>query len=168
MGMLFLVEPAIAQGTTTYTYDGLGRLTKVMYPDSSTIEYSYDKNNNMLTLKAVGKAQENRAPTATSATIVTDEDTESVPVTPSVSDPDVGDTHTFAIVTQPQNGTASVTNNQLVYMPEQDFNGNDSFTFSATDQGGLSVTGTATVTVNPVNDPPWPWMITSQRRWTRR
>ena len=96
----------------------------------------------------------NSAPTATSASITTDEDTTSAGVTPSVTDPDVGDTHTFAIVTQPANGTASVVSNQLVYTPNPDFNGSDSFTYSATDSGGLSVNGTASVTVNPINDAP--------------
>ena len=38
-------------------------------------------------------------------------------------------------------------NNKLVYTPGTGFVGNDSFQFSATDSGGLSVTGTASVTV---------------------
>jgi VCBS repeat-containing protein len=96
----------------------------------------------------------NDAPTATSATIVTNEDTVSAGVTPDVTDPDVGDSHSFAILTQPTNGSAAVVGNQLVYTPAADFNGSDSFTYSATDQGGLSVDGTASVTVTPVNDVP--------------
>ena len=95
----------------------------------------------------------NDAPTATSASITTDEDTTSAGVTPSVTD--VDDTSfTFAIVSQGANGTAAVVGNQLVYTPNADFNGSDSFTYSATDGGGLSVTGTASVTVNAVNDAP--------------
>ncbi|MGB6382342.1 MAG: Ig-like domain-containing protein [Syntrophobacteria bacterium] len=96
----------------------------------------------------------NGAPTSTSATITTDEDTASSGVTPSVTDPDNGDTHTFSIISQPANGTASVSSNQLIYTPSADFNGTDSFTFKATDTGGLWVEGTASVTVNPINDAP--------------
>jgi len=93
-------------------------------------------------------------PTATSASITTNEDTASVPVTPSVSDPDAGDTFTFAIVTQPANGAAAVVGNQLVYTPAPNFNGADSFTYRATDSTNLSVVGAASVTVLAVNDPP--------------
>src|SRR5438094_3579682 len=93
-------------------------------------------------------------PTAASASITTLEDAASAPVTPSVSDPDAGDTFTFSIASQPANGSAAVVNNQLVYAPAANFNGADSFTFRATDSTSLSVVGTASVTVVPVNDPP--------------
>src|SRR6266705_2252292 len=95
-----------------------------------------------------------RAPTAASASITTNEDTTSAPVTPSVTDPDAGDTFTFSIVTQPANGAAAVVNNQLVYIPAPNYNGPDSFSFRATDSTNLSVVGTASVTVLAVNDPP--------------
>src|SRR6266568_3385077 len=94
------------------------------------------------------------APTAASASITTDEDTTSAPVTPSVTDPDAGDTFTFSIVTQPANGAAAVVNNQLVYTPAPNYNGPDSFTFRATDSTNLNVVGTASVTVLAVNDMP--------------
>ena len=94
------------------------------------------------------------APTAASASITTDEDTASAPVTPSVTDPDAGDTFTFSIESQPAGGSAAVVNNQLVYTPAANFNGADSFAFRATDSTNLSVVGTASVTVLPVNDPP--------------
>src|SRR6266568_4659632 len=85
------------------------------------------------------------APTAASASITTDEDTTSAPVTPSVTDPDAGDTFTFSIVTQPANGAAAVVNNQLVYTPAPNYNGPDSFTFRATDSTNLNVVGTQLV-----------------------
>jgi len=93
-------------------------------------------------------------PTAASASITTNEDTTSAPVTPSVSDPDAGDTFTFSIIIQPANGTAAVVNNQLVYTPAPNYNGPDSFSFRAADSTNLSVAGTASVTVLAVNDPP--------------
>jgi VCBS repeat-containing protein len=102
----------------------------------------------------VGVTPVNDRPTATSAVITTDEDTVSAGVTPSVTDVDSGDTHTFSIVSQPANGTASVVSNQLVYTPNANYNGADSFTFRAVDSGELSVEGTADVTVLAVNDAP--------------
>ena len=47
-------------------------------------------------------------PTAASASITTLEDAASAPVTPSVSDPDAGETFTFSIASQPANGSAAV------------------------------------------------------------
>ena len=108
----------------------------------------------ILSLLGIGGGTTNQAPTQTSAIIATAEDTTSVPVTPSVTDPNAGDTHTFTIVTPPTNGAASIVANQLVYTPNANFNGADNFSFRATDQGGLSVVGTAAVTVSPVNDAP--------------
>ncbi len=96
----------------------------------------------------------NDAPTSATAVITTLEDVISSSVIPSVNDPDVGDGHTFSIATQPSHGTASVTGNQITYDPSLNYFGSDSFTFLATDSGGLSVVGTANVTVTPVNDPP--------------
>ena len=100
----------------------------------------------------------NDAPTATSASITTKEDT-SVGVTPTVIDVDllddpVVDSHIFSILTQPASGAASVLANQLFYTPDPNINGTDSFTYQATDSGSASVIGTATVTVNPVSDAP--------------
>ena len=96
----------------------------------------------------------NGAPISASATIATAEDTTSAATTPSVTDPDSNDTHTFAVVSQPSNGSATVVGNQLLYTPAANFNGSDSFTFRATDSGGLSVDGTAAVNVTAVNDAP--------------
>jgi hypothetical protein len=99
-----------------------------------------------------GSGAPNTAPTSTAAAIATTEDLASAPATPSVTDVDVGDTHSFTIVTQPGRGTASVVSGALVYAPDSDFNGQDSFTYRATDTGGLSVVGTASVNVAPAND----------------
>jgi hypothetical protein len=96
----------------------------------------------------------NLEPTETSAQITTTEDTASAPVTPKVVDPNPDDKFTFEIVGAPNNGSAAVVAGQLVYTPDPDFNGNDSFVYRAIDRGGLSVDGIAKVTVTPVNDAP--------------
>ena len=101
-----------------------------------------------------GQPPAGQAPTAASASITTDEDTPSAAVTPSVTDPDAGDSFTFIIVTQPAHGAAAVVSNQLVYTPAPNYNGPDSFTFRATDSTNLSVVGTGSVSVLAVNDMP--------------
>ena len=74
------------------------------------------------------------------------------------SDPDSTDTITYRIESQPFSGEITgfdPSTGILVYKPDPDFNGNDSFLFKATDQDQLeSNTATVRITVNQVNDPP--------------
>ena len=110
-------------------------------------------------LRMVGSAA-NRAPTAASASITTYENTQSTGVFAQISDPDAGDSHLVSIVSQPSNGNAQVIDNKLVYTPNSGFVGNDSFQFRASDLGGLSVEGTATVVVSPAISDVVPPIIT--------
>jgi hypothetical protein len=58
-------------------------------------------------------------------------------------------------VTQPANGSVVVNaDGSVTYTPDGDFSGTDTFTYTVCDPDGLCDTGTVTVTVNPVNDPP--------------
>lgn len=64
---------------------------------------------------------------------------------------------TFALITPPTKGTARVepTTGVFTYVPTQDENGFDSFTFSVTDSNGArSAPALVTVAIAPVNDPP--------------
>lgn len=59
------------------------------------------------------------------------------------------------IVTQPANGAAEVVEGKVVYTPKANFNGKDTFTYSAEDSKGLKLVPTAVdVTVAAVNDAP--------------
>lgn len=62
------------------------------------------------------------------------------------TDPDAGDTHTVANVTNPSNGTASIQNNEVVYTPNANFLGLDSFEYTISD-GNLTDVGTVQVAV---------------------
>ena len=53
----------------------------------------------------------------------------------------------------PSNGTVSVVDNVLTYNPSLNYYGDDSFTYTVT-QGSKSGTGTVTMTVSAVDDPP--------------
>lgn len=96
-------------------------------------------------LRMIGQTP-NAAPTSASAKIKAISG-KAKDLIPSVNDPDVGDSHFFAIMTQPSNGIASVINNKLVYNSSVGYVGADTFTFEAKDLGGLAVTGVAEVTV---------------------
>jgi len=90
----------------------------------------------------------NVTPTALSGTITTHMDTASTGITPTVTDANPTDTYTFAIATQPTQGAASVMANKVIFTPTASYQGTDSFTVTATDKGGATVTGPIAVTVN--------------------
>ncbi|WP_435021367.1 Ig-like domain-containing protein [Tundrisphaera sp. TA3] len=65
-----------------------------------------------------------------------------------------GDTITITSVTQPANGTLTVNpDGTITYNPAANYVGPDSFTYTITGNNGTS-TGTVTIAVNPVNNPP--------------
>ncbi len=71
---------------------------------------------------------------------------------------------TFQIVSQPTNGTVTITDTStgaFTYTPNSGFTGTDSFTFDASDSGGTSNTATETITVNPAQTGPCPSGYTS-------
>jgi parallel beta-helix repeat protein len=94
----------------------------------------------------------NDTPTATGQTLTTAEDT-ALPITLAGADID-NDPLTFAVATQPANGTLSGAAPNLIYTPNGNFNGTDSFTFTANDGNATSDPATVTITVGVANDPP--------------
>ena len=70
------------------------------------------------------------------------------------SDPE-GDTLSVVDLSQGTFGTVfPVGGGTANYLPDQDSNGVDSFTYTVSDESGATTIGTVTVTVNPVNDDP--------------
>jgi VCBS repeat-containing protein len=62
---------------------------------------------------------------------------------------------TYAVATPPANGSLSGTAPNLTYTPNANFNGGDSFTFTASDDDlATSTPATITITVTEVNDAP--------------
>ena len=109
-------------------------------------EYNYT-----LTVNAV-----NDAPTAADGAASTDEDSPIIPGTlPAASDIE-GDSVTYALgATHAANGTVVVyADGTFDYSPNENFNGEDSFSFVVDDGNGGSNEYSYTVTVDPVNDAP--------------
>lgn len=94
----------------------------------------------------------NAPPVADDQSVSTAEDAE-VDVTLTGSDPD-GGTLTFAIVSGPDHGALSGTPPVVAYTPDPDYFGPDGFTFEVDDGAGTDQ-GVVSLTVTPVNDPPW-------------
>ncbi|MEW6219009.1 MAG: Ig-like domain-containing protein, partial [Thermodesulfobacteriota bacterium] len=96
----------------------------------------------------------NDAPTAGADSAVANEDgTVTVAVLANDTDPD-GDALSVISATNGSNGTTLVASNRVIYYPHLNWSGTDSVTYQIRDSAGATATGTVTVTVRPVNDPP--------------
>ncbi len=97
----------------------------------------------------------NNPPAAYDDTITTPEDT-SVTIDVLANDTDAdSDPLTVTNLTQPSNGSATLTAEQMVtYTPNMNFNGSDAFTYTANDGKTNSNTATVYTTVTNENDPP--------------
>ncbi len=62
---------------------------------------------------------------------------------------------TFTLTTDVTNGTLTLdSDGTYTYTPDENFNGEDSFSYTVCDTDGDCSTAMVTITVNPVNDPP--------------
>jgi VCBS repeat-containing protein len=100
----------------------------------------------------------NDAPVAVNDAFATNEDTPLTIPMPGVlgNDTDVdGDALTAALVAGPSHGTLTLNpDGSLLYTPDANYNGSDSFTYKANDGAADSNVATATITINPANDAP--------------
>ena len=103
----------------------------------------------------------NEPPAAVGDSDSTDEDMAvTIDVLSNDDDPDAGDpndTLTVSLRTRPTNGVAEVdaATNDITYTPRANYHGADSFTYTVSDDDGLtSEQATVNVTVDSVNDPP--------------
>ncbi len=129
-------------------------------PDfSGTVTFTYTVSDGTLTTTAtvtVTVTPVNDAPVAANDSLTVDEDSAATVVDVLANDssgPDTGETLTVTAVTQPANGTVTLTGGVVRFTPAPDFNGTTSFDYTLSD-GALTATATVTVTVTPVNDPP--------------
>jgi tetratricopeptide (TPR) repeat protein len=139
-------------GAVTYTpnQDYVGK-------DSFTFKATDNKGSvsNTATVSITVMPAPNNIPTvpADQSIIVTEEDT-SIPITLGANDADSSDTLTFSIVSQPSHGSLSGIAPNLVYAPQQNYVGDDSFTYRVNDGKVDSNIGTVTINVRGVNDRP--------------
>ncbi|RHW74844.1 Ig-like domain-containing protein, partial [Colwellia sp. RSH04] len=92
------------------------------------------------------------APVADAQSVTVEEDT-SLQIMLTASDLDK-DELSYSLVTQPSHGELTGNAPELTYVPENNFNGTDSFTFKVSDGEFDSETVTVTIEVTPVNDSP--------------
>lgn len=94
----------------------------------------------------------NGTPVANAQSVTIDEDAP-VPITITGTDPD-NDPLTFSVTQSPAHGTLSGTAPNLTFTPASDFNGEDSFLFTASDAALTSEPAEVSITIDPVNDLP--------------
>lgn len=141
-----LVDPS--NGTLALSVDGAFTYTPTAgFEGMDTFSYLVGDGSrySMATVTVtVTVTASNEAPSPTAADIVTLINTAGTTrVLPN--DPDLGDTHTYYIQVNPENGTATVSDGGTVtYTPDLNFLGDDSLEVLVSDQDGL----TGTVTVN--------------------
>jgi len=108
----------------------------------------------------VNVAAVNDTPVAQDKTLNINEDAAKQTVTKVnlTSDVDIAtneDALTLTITTAAQHGTAAIdANGDVTYIPNKDFNGVDSFAYTATDGAEATDTGTFTINIAQVNDAP--------------
>lgn len=101
----------------------------------------------------------NDPPTAAGDSFNGSEDSSTVTISVLANDsssPDPGEQLTVSEVTQPANGTVSIsaTGAAVLYKPAPNFNGSDSFTYTMSDGNGGTASATVTLNIFAVNDPP--------------
>ncbi|MEE4126682.1 MULTISPECIES: Ig-like domain-containing protein [Pseudomonas] len=145
-----------SQGSVVATPTGFTYTPKAGYVGSDEFRYRVQDVSGMSAeaIAVVNVAKFNYAPTWTGVTIQAREGQVSDQVDPEVHDINLWDSHTFKILTNPAHGTVRVFYGRMEYTPNPGFYGEDSFTFSATDQEGLSVEGEGKVTVTQFNFAP--------------
>ncbi|MGH1563557.1 Ig-like domain-containing protein [Mumia sp. DW29H23] len=115
-----------------------------------TVSDGTDSATGTVTVTVNDVEEPNTPPTAGDVTATTDEDT-AVDITLKGADAD-GDALTYTYGT-PANGAVEGEGADVTYTPKAGFFGEDSFTYTVSD-GTDSATGTVTVTVNEVEEPP--------------
>ena len=138
---------AVVGAGVTYTPDA-----NYVGPDSFSFKANDGTVDSNVATVSINVTEVNEPPVANNQSVVTDEDV-SVAIALTASDQD-GDALTFSIVSGPTNGTLSGTGANVVYTPNSNYNGPDSFTFKANDGLVDSNTATVSITVNPINDAP--------------
>jgi len=121
-------------------------------PDSFTYHAANSTLSSSIVAVNLTVGAVNDLPIATPQTVSTDEDV-ALPITLTGSDLD-GDSLTFAIGTAPAHGSITGTAPNITYTPAANYNGPDSFTFTASDASGASAPATVSITVISVPDAP--------------
>ncbi len=153
------IQTAPASGSATVLADGTIRyVPDGDFSGNDVLTYTVRDDLGSLSSPATVSIQVDAAPVAENDRVET---FQNVPITISVlandhDDDGTLDPTTVTVVDLPLHGAASITaNGRVIYTPDRDFVGNDSFTYTVTDDVGIA-SNLATVAVAVITDPlPW-------------
>jgi M6 family metalloprotease-like protein len=160
------LEKDTNNGTSADTYPGttLNRnFSSASTPESSSY---YTAGESCIAVKNISDSGAgmtadlivNCPPAAAADSYSTDEDTSLTVATPGVLSNDsdrAGDTLTSVKVSDPSHGTLTLnTNGSFIYTPAANWNGDDSFTYKASDGSEYSAVVTVNLSVASINDAP--------------
>ena len=150
-----VLDQTTTRGTLTFNSDG--SFSYVPNTNSNGLDsFSYHARDGALDSRSVVVTLTvnavNQAPVAADQNATTDEDVAKA-ITLSASDIE-GDALSYRIVVPPTHGDLSGSAPDLVYTPNADYNGADSFSFRANDGALNSNIATVNITVAPINDAP--------------
>lgn len=153
--LTFLTVGNPVNGVVTIVANGIQFTAAANYNGPASFQYTVTDG----ALSSVGTVAltilpVNDGPSTGADAATTNEDV-AVMLSPLVNDVDLeGDAIAVVGVGTPGHGTATFVNNTVTYTPAANYNGPDSFTYTAGDAGGATSTGTISITVVPVADPP--------------
>ena len=153
----FTVQDEPAHGTLSGSAPDLTYTPDEDYSGSDSFTYTAKdgtSESRPATVSVTVAAKPDTAPTAKDLAVETEFGT-ATPITLAGDDPD-GDALTFAVADGPQHGTLSGASPNLVYTPQKDFSGKDSFTYTANDGTTDSEPATVSVTVDAATPEPTP------------
>ncbi|WP_447752430.1 retention module-containing protein [Pseudomonas nicosulfuronedens] len=145
------------KGEFTLAADGQYSFTPVKDWNGDVPQITYTTNTGSSTTLDISITPVNDAPVANDDHFATAEDT---PLTFSLSDLtgndfDVdGDRINVVSISGTTHGTLAIVGGQLVFTPDANYHGDASFTYTISDGHGGSASGTAYITITPVNDNP--------------
>ncbi len=124
--------------------------------DSFTFKVNDGTADSALATVSITVSPVNDPPVANDDTATTREDTPVVTIDVPANDTDIdNDTLTVTAVSQGTNGSVTINSDStLTYSPRANFYGSDAFTYTISDNKGLTDTAKVNVTVNMVNDAP--------------
>lgn len=143
-------------GNGSFRYDPRGHFDPLQVGQTASESFTYEvRDPRGATATATATVTINGlndAPLAADQSVTTDED---VPVDVTLAGSDLdGDALSFAVVNGPVHGNLSGVGSTLIYSPDADYSGADSFTFVANDGAVDSAPATIAIEILAVNDPP--------------
>ena len=111
-----------------------------------------NSDSNLATISITISETVNLAPEASDSEVTIDED--GIAQIGLVASDNEGDGLTFSIVSQPENGSAELSDGTVFYTPSTNYNGSDAFTFRVNDGTSDSNIAVVSIAINEVNDAP--------------